>query len=269
MRIAVIVSTYNRPDALALVLDGYCAQIAQDFELIVADDGSTSDTRELVEHHARHALFPLHHVWQEDRGFRAGAARNRALATTVADYIIFSDGDCVPPRDFVRQHQRLAEPGYFLAGNRILLGERLTSAALAHHTPLHDWRAPQWLAAWARRDVNRILPLLRVPDIGLRKLSPARWKGVKTCNLSAWRADLARVNGFDETYAGWGLEDSDLVIRLLRLGVKHKSARFAAPLFHLWHPENDRSELGENRRRLEELLASQRVEAVHGLSQYG
>ena len=268
MRTAVIVSTYNRPDALALVLEGYCAQRAHDFELIVADDGSTSDTRELVEHQARRAPFMLRHVWQEDRGFRAGAARNRALAATRAEYIIFSDGDCVPPPDFVGQHQMLAEPGYFLSGNRVLLGERLTTSVTACRAPLHDWRARQWIAAWVRRDVNRILPLLRLPDLGLRKLSPSQWKGVKTCNLSAWRADLARVNGFDETYAGWGLEDSDLVIRLLRLGVRHKSARFAAPLYHLWHRENDRGGLDENRRRLEELLASDRLEARHGLSQY-
>jgi glycosyltransferase involved in cell wall biosynthesis len=268
MRIAVIVATYNRPDALALVLDGYFAQRTHDFELIVADDGSTGDTRELVESNARRAPFALRHVWQEDRGFRAGAARNRALATTQAEYVIFSDGDCVPPRDFVQRHRTLAETGYFLAGNRILLGQRLTAAALAHQTPLHQWGAPQWLAAWARRDINRFLPLVRLPEGTLRKRAPGRWEGVKTCNLSAWRDDLQRVNGFDESYAGWGLEDSDLVIRLLHLGIKHKSVRFAAPVFHLWHVENDRSQLPENRRRLDELLASQRVEALTGLRQY-
>jgi glycosyltransferase involved in cell wall biosynthesis len=268
MRIAVIVVTYNRPDALALVLDGYLAQCAHDFELIVADDGSTSDTRELVERNARRTPFALRHVWQEDRGFRPGAARNRALATTQAEYVVFSDGDCVPPRDFVQRHRMLAEAGYFLAGNRILLSQRLTALVLARPTALHRWSVPRWLAAWARRDINRILPLVRLPDATLRKRAPRQWQGVKTCNLSAWRSDLELVNGFDESYAGWGLEDSDLVIRLLRLGIKHKSARFAAPLFHLWHPEYDRGQLPENRRRLDELLASQRVEALVGLRQY-
>ena len=90
----------------------------------------------------------------------------------------------------------------------------------------------------------------------------------KTCNLSAWRADLVRVNGLDESYSGWGLEDSDLVIRLLHAGVRHKNARFAAPVLHLWHRENDRSLLPENRRRLEEILASSRIEARLGLNQY-
>jgi glycosyltransferase involved in cell wall biosynthesis len=268
MKIAVIVTTYNRPDALALVLAGYRAQEAHEFEVIVADDGSTPDTRERVEAEARRAPFPLHHVWQEDRGFRAGAARNRALAITRADYIIFSDGDCIPPPDFVERHRRLAEAGYFVAGNRVLLSERLTRTVLADLILVHRWGAAQWLAAWARGDVNRILPLLQLPDGWLRKRAPARWEGVKTCNLSAWRDDLVTVNGFDESYSGWGLEDSDLVIRLLHAGIKHKSARYAAPLFHLWHPENDRGLLPENRRRLDALLASQRIVAHTGLSQY-
>ena len=124
------------------------------------------------------------------------------------------------------------------------------------------------MRAWLRGDVNRWLPLVRLPDGGFRKRSPARWEGVKTCNLSAWREDLLRVNGLDESYTGWGLEDSDVVIRLLRAGVRHKSARFAAPLFHLWHREHDRSGLPENQRRLDEILASDRVAAAHGVRQY-
>ena len=117
MRTAVVTTTYNYPGALAAVLDGFIAQTGHDFELIVADDGSTDDTRRLIEDYARRAPFPLRHVWQEDRGFRAAAIRNRALAATRADYVIFTDGDCIPFRDFVAQHRRLAEPGRFLAGH--------------------------------------------------------------------------------------------------------------------------------------------------------
>ena len=95
-----------------------------------------------------------------------------------------------------------------------------------------------------------------------------RWEGVKTCNFSAWRSDLVRANGFDERYAGWGLEDSDLVVRLLHAGVRHKSARFAAPVFHLWHRENDRSALAENQLRLDEIRESTRIAALEGLDRY-
>ena len=265
---AVVVTTYNRPDALCAVLDGFREQDTTDFELLIADDGSTAQTREVVERYANTAPHRVRHVWQEDEGFRAGAARNRALAQTSADYVIFTDGDCVPPPFFVRRHLELAERGYFLAANRMLLTESFTREVLQKRIPVHRWRAPRWLAAWMKREVNRALPLLHLPDWAFRTREPDRWSGVKTCNLSAWRSDLVRVNGFDERYSGWGLEDSDLVIRLLHAGVKHKSARFAAPVFHLWHCENDRTRLPENRKRLDEILASRRVEAAVGLDRY-
>ena len=112
------------------------------------------------------------------------------------------------------------------------------------------------------------MPLLRLPDGAFRKYSSSAWEGVKTCNFAAWRSDLVRANGFDERYSGWGLEDSDLVIRLLHARVRHKSGRFAVPVFHLWHRENDRARLAENQRQLEEILASDRVMALVGLDQY-
>jgi len=268
MRIAVIVTTYNSPAALAAVLDGYIAQDSHDFDLIVADDGSTGDTRRLIEGYAGRVPFPLNHVWQEDRGFRAAAIRNRALAATGADYVIFTDGDCIPSRNFVAQHRRLAEPGRYLSGNRVLLSARLTERVLRERLPIQEWSGRQWLRAWFARDAKRIWPLLMLPDGAFRKLRPRRWYGVKTCNLSAWRRDLLAVNGLDETYSGWGLEDSDLVIRLLHADVRHKSARFAAPVFHLWHRESDRGRLAENQRLLDDLMASRRTRAPLGVDQY-
>lgn len=268
MRIAVIVTTYNRPDALTAVCEGYLAQEDADFELLIADDGSTSDTKRVIDDYASRTPFPLRHVWQDDLGFRPAAIRNRALAQTEADYVIYSDGDCVPPTDFVRRHRALAETGFFLAANRVLLSERFTREVLQQRVPIHRWGTGRWLLAWVRGDVNRVLPLLTLPDGAFRKGSPQRWEGVKTCNLSSWRADLLRVNGLDETYTGWGLEDSDLVIRLLHSGIRHKSARFSAPVFHLWHREADRNRFQENQRMLDELMASQRTRARVGVEQY-
>jgi len=268
VKTAVIVTTYNRPDALAAVLAGYQAQRDSEFELLIADDGSTADTRQVVEAFKSRATFPVAHVWHEDRGFRAAAIRNRALAATRADYVIFSDGDCVPAPCFVAHHRRLAERGWFAAGNRVLLSEEFTRRALRDRLPLHDRTLGGWLVAWAKRDINRWLPLAMLPDSDFRKSAPQRWEGVKTCNLAAWRDDLLRVNGLDEAYSGWGLEDTDLVIRLLHAGVKHKSARFATPVFHFWHAENDRSRLPENQRRLDTVLHSDRVRAQFGADQY-
>jgi Glycosyltransferases involved in cell wall biogenesis len=268
MSIAVIITTYNRPDALVAVLEGYLAQCDRGFELVVADDGSTDETRTAVETYRTRAWFKLSHVWHEDQGFRAAAIRNRALATTNAQYIIFTDGDCVPTPGFVAQHRRLAEPVWFLSGNRVLLSRGFTRTLLEKKLPVHQWNAQRWLRAYLRRDINRWLPLVSLPDGGFRKLSPAKWKGVKTCNLSAWRRDLLAVNGFDEAYSGWGLEDSDLVVRLLRAGIRHKNARFAAPVFHLWHPKNERTRLANNQRQLDEVLHCERTRATVGVGRY-
>ncbi len=269
MRIAVIVTTYNRPDALAAVLEGYLAQSDPDFEVLVADDGSTEGTAQVIRQYQQRAPFSLRHIWQEDLGFRAAMARNRALAATDAEYVIFTDGDCVPPADFVARHRMLCEPGWFLSGNRLLLSEQFTAQVLEKKLAIHRWGLRNWLGARMRGYIERVLPLMRLPDIRwLRKLAPRRWQGAKTCNLSAWRSDLLTVNGLDESYTGWGLEDSDLVIRLLRAGVSSKSARFSAPVLHLWHKENDRSNLEENQRRLEQVMAATHIRAHKGVDQY-
>ncbi|MCE2947068.1 MAG: glycosyltransferase family 2 protein [bacterium] len=270
-RLAVVVTTYNRPDALERVLSAYLSQEDRDIELLVADDGSTDDTRGVVERFAERTAFPVRHVWHEDRGFRAGAIRNRAIAATDADYIVFTDGDCVPLPGFVASHRALAEPGWFVAGNRMLLSERLTREVLQRAIPLETWSGFDWSRAFLRRDVNRLAPLWKrdIADArGWRRRQPERWEGAKTCNLGVWRGDLLQVNGFDEAYSGWGLEDSDLVIRLLHAGVRHKNGRFGTPLAHLWHAENDRSRLAGNRRQLDMLIASKRTRASTGLDAY-
>ena len=170
-----------------------------------------------------------------------------------------SGGTALSARFFVRR-LRLEVGGEFL--------KRFTGEVLGRRIPIHAWGHGEWGRAWLKGDVNRLLPLVTLPDGAFRKRDPLRWEGVKTCNLSAWREDLVRVNGLDESYTGWGLEDSDLVIRLLRAGVKHKSARFAAPLIHLWHRESDRSGLAENQQRLDAIVASDRVTAARGVRQY-
>jgi glycosyltransferase involved in cell wall biosynthesis len=269
MRIAVVITTYNRIDALLAALEGFQAQRDTNFEIVVADDGSQAETAVAINAFRKQADFEVRHVWQDDQGFRAGAIRNRALAQTTADYVIFTDGDCIPVAGFVSGHRRLAERGWFVTGNRILLGDKLSRQILAERLPAGRWPLSKWFAAFGRGEINRWLPLCRLPvPERLRKFSARRWRGAMTCNLAAWREDLLEINGFDETYAGWGLEDSDLTIRLIRSGIRRKSARFAAPVLHLWHTENDRNSFAENKRQLDDLIASRRIHAAKGTSQY-
>lgn len=268
MKVSVIVTTYNRPDALAAVLHALAAQTDHDFEVRVADDGSGPQTCGLVQQIASTFPVPLTHVWQEDLGFRAGAARNRACAQAQGEYLVFLDGDCVPLPDFVAQHRALADARWFVAGNRILLSPGFTALALGTGRPLHAQSTLYWLWARLRGHINRLSPLLRLGNAGWRKVAPLRWQGARTCNLAVWREDFVAVNGFDEAYAGWGHEDADLAVRLIRHGTRRKDGRFATAVLHLWHRENDRSQERDNAQRLAQILQSTHVRASQGLDQY-
>jgi glycosyltransferase involved in cell wall biosynthesis len=264
--ISVIVTTYNRPDALAAVLDGLAAQTDRNCEVIVADDGSRDETRALVEQRAQAFPVPLLHVWQEDKGFRAGAARNRAAERARGDYLVFLDGDCIPRPDFITRHRALAERGWMVAGNRILLAEAFTERALRERLPVHAWTSHDWRGAHRQRDINRVLPLQRLPLGPLRKLGARRWQRVRSCNLGVWMEDFRRVRGFDESFEGWGFEDSDLAVRLLNAGVRRKEGAFATGVLHLWHRENDRRHEGRNWELLQQRIRSGEVLPVQGVN---
>lgn len=263
--ISIVVSTYERPDALGAVLRGLSRQSDRDFEVIVADDGSGASTATVLDAWKIAVGAPLLHVWHAHAGFRAAEIRNRAIAASRGAYCVFLDGDCIPRADFIAQHRRLAEPGWFVAGNRVLLSEPLTQAVLARNLEPEAWGFRELLRQ--RRDgVNRLAPALHLPLGPLRKTAPQRWEGARTCNLAVARRDLERVDGFDASFDGWGLEDSDLAIRLIHAGVRRKDGRFATGVFHLWHRDNDRAGLAGNQARLDDVMRSDRIRALRGLS---
>ena len=264
--ISVILTTYQREDALDAVLRALARQSDRGFEVVVADDGSGAPTRAVVERRAALTEISIRHVWQEDRGFRLAEIRNRAIRASSGTYCIILDGDCIPRPNFIAVHRRLAEPGWFVTGNRVLMSRELTERILAQAGEAECFALRQWIALRRQGRINRLAPLLSLPLGPLRRLRSRAWRGARACNLAVWRRDLDRVDGFDATYNGWGLEDSDLLIRLLRTGVRRKDGNFATGVLHLWHPENDRSLLPDNQRRLDAIAAADRVGAIVGLS---
>jgi glycosyltransferase involved in cell wall biosynthesis len=264
--ISVIVTTYNREDALAAVLRSLARQSDPDFEVIVADDGSGPATAALVESWKAQVGHRVVHVWHEDTGFRAAEIRNRAILTARGAYCVFLDGDCIVRRHFVAAHRRLAERGWFVSGNRVLLSATLTETVLRDDLTPEGWSLPRWMSERVRGGVNRIAALLSLPLGPLRRLRKDAWEGVRSCNLAVWRADLDRVDGFDADYSGWGKEDSDIVVRLLHAGVKRKDGNFATGVIHLWHMEVDRGRLDQNEGRLLAVIGSDGVRARRGLS---
>jgi glycosyltransferase involved in cell wall biosynthesis len=264
--ISVIVSTYNREDALDVVLRALSRQSDRNFEVVVADYGSGPATARVVREWAAKKTIPIKHVWHEDRGFRLSEIRNRGIRVSAGAYVVFLDGDCIARRDFVAAHRRLAEPGWFVTGTRILLSADLTDRILHQGLEPELWGFASWMVHRSRQHLNRFAPLLELRLGVVRKLSAKRWRGARGSNMAFWRTDLERVDGFDSSFSGWGREDSDIFIRLIRAGVRRKDGRFACGVLHLWHPEADRSRLAENDRQLDEVLHSGRTRARRGLS---
>ncbi|MEP6609286.1 MAG: glycosyltransferase family 2 protein [Burkholderiaceae bacterium] len=268
MLISVIVATYNRPDALAAVLRSLAKQDEPNFEVVVADDGSGPDTAAVIKYAQAAVAVPLTHVWQQDAGFRLAAARNRATAQARGEYLIYLDGDCLVGPRFVRAHRALSEPGWCVAGGRILLSQRFTATVLAEATPVEDWALSRTVIAAVQGKINRAFGSMWLPLGPLRKLRSRRWQRLRGCNFSAFRPDIEKVNGFDESFHGWGFEDSDFATRLIASGVRIKNGRLATNVYHLWHPENDRAHEGENWERLQSRIQSRTIHAEIGLDRY-
>jgi glycosyltransferase involved in cell wall biosynthesis len=271
MLISVIVTTYNRPEALSKVISALLDQTDANFEVIIADDGSSESTRDLIkfspQFHPTGGPKRLVHAWQPDDGFRASAARNMGVFASHGDYLIFLDGDCVPRPSFVERHRLIAESGFMVSGSRVLLSQKLTQTLLSakQEIPMHARGMAYWFMQRLAGNVNKILPLIHFPNNRLRRYRSVRWNRIKSCNLAIWKRDFVMVNGFDESFVGWGHEDADLVLRLAQLGVRRKGGAFSTEVFHLWHKENARTAESENRKRVEERMKSKFVEATIGL----
>ncbi|MEI8054895.1 MAG: glycosyltransferase [bacterium] len=266
--ISVIVSTYNRPDALRLVLLALAQQDFKAFEVVVADDGSTDKTKQVIESLKTKVGYNLSHVWHEHLDFRAAQIRNKSVASASGNYLVFLDGDSIPQTSFIRQHKKLAKENYFVAGNRILLSSDFTNYVLQKQLSLQQWNTWHWFKSSCFGRINRFLPILSLGEGSWRYLRRTKWQGVKTCNLGIWKKDFFAINGFDESYSGWGYEDSDLAIRLIRNQVLRKDGHFAMPVFHLWHPKNSRNREPINHKKLKEIENSTRIRVIAGVDQY-
>jgi glycosyltransferase involved in cell wall biosynthesis len=269
MRISVVLSTYDRPRDLALALAGYALQDDPDFELVVADDGSGPETARVVEDAARRTEAPIRHVWQPDRGFRKTEILDRAVERCGGDYLVFSDGDCIPRSDFVSTHRRLAAPGRFLSGGYVRL-----PAALGASMTADDVRSG-WI--WSRAELRRrglsaqraslrLLPAGAVPEL-LDRFTPTRatWNGM---NASTWKDAVVAVNGF-ELGLGYGGEDREFGQRLVNLGLVGRQVRHRAVLLHLEHerPYRDPGVAARQRALRDEVRRSGRTRAVRGIAE--
>ncbi|GAB4398453.1 MAG: hypothetical protein OHK0048_10240 [Rhodoferax sp.] len=268
VRWSVVVLTYNRVDALGLVLRALAPQLDADCELVVADDGSRPEQVAAL-HRLADELSPwpcrLLHVWHPDVGFTAAQARNLGALASSGQRLIFLDGDCVPNPRFMAAQRTLDAPGWFVNGSRVLLGAALTQRALAQPQLLLRARWPDWLRWRLVGQANKQLHALWPGAVRARAVPGFVWKRIRSCNFALDRLDFERVNGFDETFAGWGHEDADLVLRLHHAGLQRRNAWLGAEVYHLWHPQSARHAEQDNRATVRQRQKTGLVRALRGL----
>jgi GT2 family glycosyltransferase len=262
--ISIVITTYNRSDALATVLAALAVQDDTSFEVIVADDGSTEAHQNAIQASARSCGLRMIHVWHPDVGFTASRVRNLGVAASGGEYIILLDGDCVPETDFVRQHRRLKEQGCFVNGSRVMLSESLTQQAIAGMTKVYGRGIFFWLGQRLSGGASKLGSLLRLPDFAARIHANFQWKGIRSCNMGVWRSDYEAVNGFDESFVGWGHEDADFALRLHNAGVKRKNGFCATEVYHLWHKQSSRTEESANAATVRQRMHSAQVQPTIG-----
>ena len=265
--LSVVITTYNRSDALLAVLAGLARQTDRHFEVVVADDGSREAHRRALRESAVAQALKVVHVWHPDVGFTASKVRNRGVAAARGQYIIFMDGDCVPELDFIARHKQLAERGCFVNGSRVLLSPQLSQHVLTGAQQICGRGLPYWLGLRLRGHVNKLTHLLRLPDGRVRLRPDFYWKGIRSCNMGVWRSDYERVDGFDESFVGWGHEDADLVLRLHHAGVARKNGFCATEVYHLWHQEAARHQESQNAKTVRERERTAIVRAASGYAQ--
>jgi glycosyltransferase involved in cell wall biosynthesis len=236
MRVSVIVTTYNSPAWLEKVLWGYSTQTHQDFELIIGDDGSTTETAELIARIRQETAMNIRHIWQEDSGFRKCRILNQSILAAQADYLIFSDGDCIPRQDFVAVHIADARPGYYLSGGYHKLPMQTSEAIQRDDILTQRCFDLKWLKAHGLKTSYKNSKLTATPFTAsiYNRLTPTRCN-FKGSNGSVWRQDAIAVNGFDERMP-WGGLDREFGIRLINAGIKPRHVRYNAIVIHLDHP---------------------------------
>ena len=255
MHISLILNTYDNPKALAAVLRSVSRQTVLPDEVVIGDDGSGQETQDLILGMTIGAV-PIHHAWHPHDGFRLARSRNSAIAKASGEYLIFSDGDVLLHERFIEDHARAARSGYFIQGTRVCLDEKRTTQALDAEVYWPSFFTPgvrhrrctvrsQWLSWLAQRVSGRLCG-----------------------NFSLWRKDVERVNGFNEDFVGWGLEDNEFVVRLRNAGVMRKRLGFTALCCHLDHPFWSRAQGSANFLLLQKTIAEGRIHCENGLDSH-
>tara|TARA_B100000427_G_scaffold319269_1_gene317304 strand:+ start:50 stop:862 length:813 start_codon:yes stop_codon:yes gene_type:complete len=265
--ISVIISTYNKPHFLEKVLTGYCFQTFKNFEIIIADDGSSSKTKEMIKKFERLISQKIYHVWHEDNGFRKCKILNKAIQKSSNEYLIFTDGDCIPDKKFVENHSRLSRKGCFLSGGHFPLNEKISNEIKLDDIKSQKCFSPKFIFSKGQPFGKDFLKLtnnyLLSKALDIITLTRKTFNGN---NSSAWREDIIFSNGFDERM-GYGSEDNELGFRLVNNNIKPIQVRNRIPLLHLFHerPYKSRQEMIRNKSFAKSTIEKKKIKTKFGI----
>ena len=235
MKVSIIITTYNAEEWLRKVLIGYSVQTESDFEIVIADDGSTSKTKDLINSFSSKFKHPIVHVWQEDNGFQKPKILNKAILASNSDYLLFTDGDCIPRKDFIATHLHYKEEGYFLSGGYFKLPMSISNAISENNIVSQECFEISWLKKQGLKFNFKLIKLTHNQFVAafMNWLTPTKrsWNGH---NSSGFKKDIIAVNGFNEVMKYGGL-DRELGERMFNNGMLSKQIRYSAICLHLDH----------------------------------
>jgi glycosyltransferase involved in cell wall biosynthesis len=259
MNISLIITTYNSPQYLLLVLKSIEVQTIFPKEIVIADDGSSLETCQVINSYKKKSTLKVIHSWQKDKGFRVARSRNKAILKTNSEYIIMIDGDTLLHPRFIEDHINAAEPDFFTQGSRVLLSKNKT------HKLFDNNSEPTSFFSIGLKNRKNIIHSKLLSKIFSKKQNNLR--GVKTCNMGFYKKDCLKVNGFNNEFEGWGREDSEFVVRLMNTGINRKNIKFAAIQFHLWHKVSSNMFLEKNNLLLDVAITKKLQQCSFGISQ--
>jgi len=260
MKIALLISTYNWPEALNVVLKSLKVQTLLPHLVLIADDGSNKKTAILIKKFIEQLDLEVKHIWQENNGFRKSTILNKAIATTDAEYIIQIDGDCIMHSHYIEDHIAGAKRNSYLFGSRVNIKPKAVAMVLKKEI----FKFPLFSAKIKNKSRNFRLSILRNFYKEQNKFS-SKTRG---CNISYWRENFINVNGYDENIQGWGREDSEFVYRLLNNGVKGKRLRYGGIVYHIYHPKESKSMLEKNSIIERETIDTNKMRCSNGIDKY-
>lgn len=257
---SLVTPTYNWSEALDLLLLSIMNQTILPDEVIIADDGSKLETTELIKKYQEIFPVPLIHIWHEDNGNLKPKIMNKAIAKAKYEYIIEIDGDIIMNKYFVEDHLNFAQKDLYLFGSRVTIQKSYLSELFSKRKINFNLFS---------KGIKKRTRTLRIPFLmRFSKTINKRSSKLRGCNMSFWREDFIKINGFNENLVGWGIDDSEMIQRLHNIGIKGKRLKFAGIAYHIYHKEQNKSHIEINHEIERQTKENKLIFIEKGVNQY-